>query len=646
MPTYVITAPDGNKYQVTAPEGASESEVLDYAKQNYVKAAPKQNPEYEAGKQSSLRGLASVMQGPTFGFADEIGGVLGAAVDYVRSGKPLTEGYRENRDFIRGASDQVEKETPIFSAITRGMASAPLALVSPGANLFKGTGAMANMGRAGVAGGTTGLITGLGDSTADTIGGMVADTALGGAKGAAFGVAGERAIAGLGAVGGKVAQSGVLPQSVTDKFAGNFAAQKVAEALARDNTDPARVTARMATLGDRAAPVDAAGYNTRQLVDALATMPGQTKNTVESLIRTRQATRADALRDAAEDSFNINGVRLAGQVKDWIAEREAAASPLYNRVTRMTVTPDNNLVSIINAADELGATTFAQKIATARQMPWTLDANGKTVSMRDLDNLKKGLDQLVSKETKPDGALTPLGASYSELRTKLLNKLDSATMGVYKEARDAFAGPSALIDAAAAGKRALLSDDASIRELQAGLSRSEKDAFSLGAFEALREKLGGRAGQTQMMELWREKGMQEKLKAIFGIERAYREFASSLAKERVLKQAESLGRGSQTAARQQGIADLDNNPLGDVASAAVSAKAGNPIGVIGSAMRGWNRVQTPEPVRDAMGRMLLTPGQNLSALTPTLRKIEEQRARQAAGFGMTFGSQLPGLLAP
>lgn len=41
MPTYVITAPDGNEYEVDAPEGASEADVLAYAQQNYKGAKPK-----------------------------------------------------------------------------------------------------------------------------------------------------------------------------------------------------------------------------------------------------------------------------------------------------------------------------------------------------------------------------------------------------------------------------------------------------------------------------------------------------------------------------------------------------------------------------------------------------------------------------
>ena len=38
MPKFQITAPDGNTYEINTPEGATEAQVLEYAKQNYSKA--------------------------------------------------------------------------------------------------------------------------------------------------------------------------------------------------------------------------------------------------------------------------------------------------------------------------------------------------------------------------------------------------------------------------------------------------------------------------------------------------------------------------------------------------------------------------------------------------------------------------------
>jgi hypothetical protein len=214
--------------------------------------------------------------------------------------------------------------------------------------------------------------------------------------------------------------------------------------------------------------------------------------------------------------------------------------------------------------------------------------------------------------------------------------------GVYAQARQAFAGPSELMDAARLGRTALTKDDATIKTLQANMTQSERDAFALGAFESLRAKLGARAGQTQIMELWREKGMQEKLQAIFGSERAYREFAASVAKERQLKQLETVGRGSQTASRLYGAGDLDAPAVQAAGQAVTSAVSGNVPGVVQSASNIWNRVKLPEPVRDQMGQILLSRNKRgLLDLEDVMRQVEDSRRREMAAYGLTGG-----LLAP
>lgn len=89
--------------------------------------------------------------------------------------------------------------------------------------------------------------------------------------------------------------------------------------------------------------------------------------------------------------------------------------------------------------------------------------------MNDLDHVKQGIDQKIAKQWDAvAGKLTPLGLAYQDLKTKLVNELDHATTdlksgrSLYKSARDAFAGPSALIDAAQQGRNAMSKDGAAI----------------------------------------------------------------------------------------------------------------------------------------------------------------------------------------
>jgi len=66
MATYVVTSPEGEEYEVTAPEGATEQEVLEYAKANFTATKPQAPaPEErsmveELGRQVGLTGRAAV----------------------------------------------------------------------------------------------------------------------------------------------------------------------------------------------------------------------------------------------------------------------------------------------------------------------------------------------------------------------------------------------------------------------------------------------------------------------------------------------------------------------------------------------------------------------------------------------------------
>lgn len=636
MPQYV----EAYGQTVEFPDGMSQDDIAAALRKSALQlSAGKGSPSLQAGAQArpQLRDALATLQGPTFGFGDEIiGGIVGGAKTLFND-KPLRQNYEETRDFVRGAVAQQQKDEPIRTGVSQFIASLPVG--GPLAKLLPaGAGMVGQIASAGGIGALSGAANALGDSEAKDAIGMAKDAGTGAGFGFAMGGMGVPLARGVGAAGT------ALMSKMDESAAVQYARQKVAEAFARDQRTTRQATTRMDRLGPEATVADTGGENTRQLLDTLAILPGRTKNEVETVIRNRQAGRADRMIDAAESASGTGGLRMSTEMNDWMAQREAQAGPLYERVTQMTVRPNASLMATIDAADQLGATQLGQKMAIARQQPWTLDTtSNQPYSMRDLDNLKKGLDQLVSKETKPDGKLTPLGASYNELRQDLISKLDRATMGQYKAARDAFAGPSAIMDAATAGRNALTKDDATIAAMQAGMSRSEKDAFALGAFESLRAKLGTRAGQTQFMELWREKGMKEKLRAIFGNEQAYLEFASSVAKERQLKQLEAVRGNSKSVERMYAAGDLDNPAVQAAGQMVGNASAMNLPGLVQAGANVWNRVKLPEPVRDQMGQILLSRNrQGLLDLEDTMRQVEESRRRQAAAYGISLPSGLLG----
>lgn len=619
------------------------------------------NASIQAGRDApgAVRGLLSVAQGPTFGFADEILGGLGAmsrATSRAATGGGMDQGrmrsdYQSIRDYARGASSQESENNPITSAVTRGMAAAPTMLFG---GATKAVGMLPNMLQAGKVGAVTGAAGGLGGSESNSLAGMAGDTAMGAGTGMT-----------LGSLSVPVARTmGHMGQNVLSRFndsaAVQYAKQKLAEAFSRDargtvtqnnlTSSLQQPMARLGKLGDEARTVDAGGDNTRQLLDTLATLPGQTKPAVQSAIRSRQSGRADRMIGAAEDSMQTNGDRASQVVEELMAKRQAVATPLYGKLHKMEVNADPELATILSAAEQLGAGKVAQDISTAARVPYSLaekewSASGGKLSMRDLDHMKQGLDTLIQKQTDMAGKVSPLGFKLQGLRTDLVAKLDAQTGGAYKTARDAFAGPSALIDATNNGRRFMTADDAATRQVLTGLSESEKEAFRLGAFEALRNKLGRPGGQTEILGMWKDKILREKLQAVFPDERAFRQFASTASAESAMKGLESVGRGSQTAARQYAAGDLDVPAVTDAVQAV--SGVGGLTGMIANATRAYNRVQTPEAVRDQMGKILLQQGpaarNALMDLQETARLVNMSRAKQANALGVGAGMAGGGL---
>jgi len=393
----------------------------------------------------------------------------------------------------------------------------------------------------------------------------------------------------------------------------------------------AQLEARLAKLGPDAPLATASGANSISLLDTLTTLPGRTKQAAKGVQRQVQVGIADRLRGAADEGLGTQGARLADTVDGLIQARATAAAPLYEQLRRVDFDPPTSMARTVAAADELGAIALARKIATAEERPFTLDVSAPSRwNAGDVDLVKRGLSAMIQKETRPDGTISEVGRALTGLQKRLIDQLDDVTRGqdgrsLYESARRAFSEPSALKTAAELGSRALSRDEASLTAMTRNMDPGELEAFRVGAMEALRAKLGTQSGQTEYMNLWKNKTTQEKLKAIFGNERGYREFASALAKESQIKGIQRVGVGSPTAERLAGQESLDAIP--DAVQAAASVKTGNLLGMVQPVVRTAQRWSTPQPVRDQMGRILLSTGPEAAANAAAMRSLIDSSNR-------------------
>jgi hypothetical protein len=590
-------------------------------------------------------------QGPTLGFADELAGIVQAPF-IATQGESLSDAYTRGRDVYRSGVESYQQEQPIGSAVAQGVASLPLGMLNLGRSVAPNVGpVMRSVG----AGGLFGAISGAG--AAKTPEEIPQEALTTGATSAVLGGATEGVMKAVRPAAGIVkAQAGrVIPEGLRGLAGGSsvdLARRRVAQAMLRDGATPDQVTARMSKLGDDAILAESAGYNTRDLLDTMATLPGRTKNYTEDLIRQRQAQRGGRIANAAQQQLSPTGARLAESVESLITKRDVDATPLYEQLKTVTIQTDDDLKQILDAAKKLGAFSRAERISTGLREPFTLKDLKKAtdVSMTDLDKVKRGLDDIINSKsaTNERGDFNEFGRSVIKLKQDFLKRLDDATVdpdtgaSLYKNARNAYAGPSALISAAELGRTVLNKPAATIRTLVKDMSDSELESFRVGAYEGLRDLAGTQSGQTRLLNMWKEPATQERLKEIFPSERSFREFASDVAAEARKKEIQSVGRGSQTAGRESRMEDVGLENLKDTANIAAAAKTMDVNSLINMLSNSMKRTSVPEPVRDEIGRILMsraTSGDEVRMLRSVIDKMKKEQEAQAMTSGI-IGSQL------
>lgn len=603
------------EYEVDAPD---EATAWKYANAEHTKPY-----DVPVGVKSAM----NVGQAMTFGFGDEIAAKFGA--DSAR---------------YRNTVDRFREEYPKSAML--GSVSGSMLLPFGGAKLAATTSPLT---AAATIGGVTGALQGAGDAK------DMQSIPQSSSEGALLGMTAAPAILGMARpMASMAAGAATKIPFVGDDISQWLASRRVAQAFERDSTDADAVGRRMVQLGPEARVGDAAGENTYSLLDLNANLPGRTKNDLESVIRNRISTRPDRM-DSAVYAVN-GGYGRAGEVeKALTTQQKQVAGPLYQKAHSMEVSPSAQLVNDLEAAKKLGAFSEAEKraLANPEMGPFTLGQSqqklgqGK-IGVRDIDHIKQGIDSLIEGQTDSvTGKVTAYGRDLVALKKRILAEADTLTIdpktgqSVFKAARDAYAGPAALKSAITKG-RSFWSDNATRLEDQlADMSKSEQDAFRIGASEALREKVGSQTGQNQLLNIWKDRNTREKLKALLGDDVKYSEVEAMISGESALKRMEGLGpsRNSRTFSREAAADDQTMSLAEDAASLGSSAASGSFRPLLSMVARNSSRIASPEPVRDAIGKILLQQYQpaEMKALMEVQELLRRQQTAAAAATGVASG---------
>lgn len=112
--------------------------------------------------------------------------------------------------------------------------------------------------------------------------------------------------------------------------------------------------------------------------------------------------------------------------------------------------------------------------------------DGDEIAVRDLHFVKMGLDDIISGSRRGQNSI---GNTERRALMQVRDDLRQAMPQAYREATDAFAGDSALIDALEAGRSALRGDAEAVEGFVASMTDGERQMFRAGLVRAAREQV-------------------------------------------------------------------------------------------------------------------------------------------------------------
>ena len=690
---------DFTRSRLSSKKTEDKSLMDDFVAKRLASKMPKVNKDEQRGRKlpSPAQGFINAVSQAPLGFGDEIYGALGGLGAAV-TGNNIKDAYLENRDFIRGAQKQYSEDYPTTSLVTGMMAGAPLMAVNPlkfGALPQATTKVQAAFnaaklaGQAGATGAVFGGAYGAGTSEGEDASTVAGDTLKGGGVGLATGLVAQPVLSGIAGLGknaairmfGNVRNTGGINQGgqvgavdpvgyMADKSQEWVKRQgdaKIAEALAQ--TGRANNNVKMLPSGEPVTP-----YSTilSKKVDKmpvgtpLAALSGDKSNELRSLDavsllsgRTAPAVAKvqNRLIETASKRF-LNGVnKVMGNGspdfnKSIVALEQKATTeskPFYDVLETVKVPIDNDVRRLVSRANSfIGEANAISRIkgddfADIRKMV-DINSGATEIPLMRLELLKRAMSDA-------EGELIRAGKGFKpkvigDLRRDLMAKLEQSSPttpqgeSIYRLANQKFAEPTRLIKQVEEGANIFKKNSMDIRDERALLNAPELEAYNIGVFRALEEKLGSPSGRNFLTDITKNRNTAKQLYETLGHEK-YRQLVKILKGEKSLKSIYTVNTGSQTAGREAALSELGLDPLKDAGESAAMLMSGSPVGAVGKAAQAWNKISTPEQVRDYMGARYLSSGKEaqdyLKTLGDLIKKIETSKSQSAVRKGTLGG---------
>lgn len=634
--------------------------------------------------------VASLSQGATFGFSDEIEGGMEAlrrggtealrfGPDWAsRVGRAASEGYNDARDTTRLFVERNRQEAPIASAVNEiggalftGGSGGGRAVMQQGAQ--RGLPLLANqMARGATVGGASGAAYGFGTGE----GGLSErlDSAnQGAATGAAFGAAAPAVVnaarpvlsaAGrmvpslrvdpnrLGTAGGNLTLQprGQPPQRLPGPVAGTVDRLANRARMTPDQVETALGAARRNPQGEVLS--DIFGEPGRQTTRALAQWPGQTGQRVGETLRTRGAEQPVRIMSALRRGLNVSETRQQA-IQRLTREYRQASAETYQPLFATPPSPERLAALEQGLRSVRTSPTIRRAVNRAREL-FNDERAARLVRGRLSDNqaryahyIKLALDDIIASGRRDGSLVGNQRRATIELRNRISSLLDEALPpdsagGGYAAARARWGGIAAAEDALDEGADFLTMLPDEVRMRMFAMTDFERMHARIGLVDEItRGMRGGRVvGNRNVANALDYRDTQEVIAAAFDSPEQAADFLDTLnTSNQLMRNATTWGGGSSTAANAAYGADEALNVAGDMAG---DIATGRPGTAAARGIRGAINTVTGgaiERANNQRGEALLTRIDTPDAEEFGRQVVAELRRRAAARGASTQASQ-------
>lgn len=683
--SYTVTGPDGRTYSGTAPDDATQEQILAYVKSNAAQAQQQPAAAQAPQPASQANGLATnAMNGLMLGYNDELGGALEAVIGKARGDKrPISDVYREAQQSQEGQEKQYQADHPIAAAgaevaggslpafLTAGATRAPAA-VNTAEQVMRGVQPASRFGRlmkAGGVGGAYGGASGMGNAEpGHEMEGLGYGTAGGALAGVGFDLGIEAGSAVAGKLAGPLQRMGAYLKSVLGGDAPVPAAPqpktpsavqgRFLDAMAADNTTPLATleqAKQRQRIGKDTSIAEVSGRNVQDLARTTYTLGGEGKEFARKQLdaQTGRAQVERVTRDA-EDAMGTKAIDSDQLVDDIGRARTARGNVEYDAARNQPVTGSAELNKMLESTpiyrNVWEGVHGPLREAGGTKLPPLFNDKGKLArspTVEDIDLIKRGLDGRIytTQGRAMDDAASykkPALGAMEDRRREMLETVDPL-VPEYATARANSANSIEQQEAVELGRSVIEKGDLGrdITKKLNALTPAQRSLAKKGAMDAIEQTIlsaadsGAKNGNVvKSIYGWGYGAKEKQLRALFGDE-AYDQFAQRMEAEIAKVELRNYVMGGSQTANKMGDVAATDDALHTAGSAAVDVATGAPRTALQRVMRfgadrtiGYSRAGYTEGTRAEVAKKAF--GSDMTEIESFLSGLEKMRLEREA----------------